>query len=174
LSTINKKIIINDYLLKKLTCGDFIKTHDNNLNSFFYDSKNKTQDGNPIVGVIIDKFELRGSLVYKDILHNGLINKYDTNLFLYANQKNDYVDFRIIYMSQQPDFNKQNKLVVVKNGDIKTELQFTINFIDYVDESTISWFNLNNDIAESFNRSIYDFYSWLKTESRIECSFEKI
>jgi len=174
LSTINKKITINDYLLKKLTCGEFIKTHENNLNSFFYDSKNKTQDGSPIMGVIIDKFELYGSLVYKDILHNGLINKYDTNLFLYANQKNNYVDFRIIYMTQQPEFNKQNKPVVIKNGDTKTEIQLNVNFIDYIDESTINWFDLNNNIAESFNRSIYDFYNWLKTESKIHCSFEKI
>lgn len=172
--TINKKITINDHLLKKLTCGDFIKTHDNNLNSFFYDSKNKTKDGKQIVGVIINKFELQGNLLYKDILHNGLINRYDTNLFLYASQKDNYVDFRIIYMTNQPDFSKQNKPVIIKNGELKTEIKFLVNYIDYVDESSISWFDLNNQIAESFNRSIYDFYTWLKIESKIDSSYEKV
>lgn len=169
-----KKIIINDFLLKKLTCGDFIETCDVESGAFFYDSKNKTSEGKPIVGVIIDKFELYGSLVYKDLLHNGLINKYDTNLFMYANQKNGYVDFKIIYMSQYPEFNKQNKPIIIKNNDIKTELNFLIQSIDYVDESYISWFNLNNEIYETFNRSIYDFYNWIKHEVKIDCEFEKL
>lgn len=174
MQNITKKITINDYLLKKLTCGDFIQTHEVDSNAFFYDSQNKTQDGKPIIGVIIDKFELYGSLVYKDILHNGLINKYDTNLFLYASQKSNYVDFRVIYMTQQPEFNKQNKPVVIKNNELKTEINFLINYIDYIDESSISWFDLNNEIYESFNRSIYDFYNWIKHEVKIDCSFEKI
>jgi hypothetical protein len=174
LQNITKKITINDYLLKKLTCGDFIQTHEVDSSAFFYDSQNKTFDGKPIIGVIVDKFELYGSLVYKDILHNGLINRYDSNLFLYANQKSNYVDFRVIYMTQQPEFNKQNKPVVIKNNDVKTEVSFMINYIDYIDESSISWFDLNNEIYESFNRSIYDFYNWIKHEVKIDCSFEKI
>ena len=174
LQTINKKITINDFLLKKLTCGDFIQTHEVDSNAFFYDSQNKTSEGKPIVGVIIDKFELYGNLVYKDILHNGLINKYDTNVFLYATQKTGYIDFRIIYMTQNPDFNKQNKLVIINNGNIKTQVDFEISKIDYVNESSINWFNLNNQIYETFNRSIYDFYNWLKSEVKIDASFEKL
>lgn len=168
-----KEISINDFLLKKLTCGDFIQTYDDKSNAFFYDASNKNVK--PILGVIIDKFELSGTLVYKDILHNGLINQYDTNLFLYASQKTNYVDFRMIYVSQRPtDFIKQQKPVVIKNGDIKTEIKFLIKNIDYVDQSIITWFDLNNQISDSFNRSTYDFYNWLKSEIKIDASFEKI
>lgn len=167
-------MFINDFLLKKLTSGDFLQSQEDQTNTFFYDSQNKFQNGKPIVGFIIEKFELQGSLIYKDILHNGIINKYDTNVFLYATQKTDYIDFRIIYMTQNPDFNKQNKLVIINNGNIKTQVDFEISKIDYVNESSINWFNLNNQIYETFNRSIYDFYNWLKSEVKIDASFEKL
>lgn len=166
-----KEISINDFLLKKLTCGDFIQTYDDKSNAFFYDAKNKINK--PILGVVIDKFELYGNLVYKDILHDGLINQYDTNLFLYASQKKDYVDFRMIYMSQSPELLKQQKPIVIKNGNDKKEIKFLIKKIDYVDESVISWFDLNNKISDSFNRSIFDFYNWIKAETKIDVSFEK-
>jgi len=167
-------VFINDFLLKKLTSGDFLQSQEDQTNTFFYDSRNKFQNGKPIVGFIIEKFELQGSLIYKDILHNGIINKYDTNVFLYATQKTGYIDFRIIYMTQNPDFNKQNKLVIINNGNIKTQVDFEISKIDYANESSINWFNLNNQIYETFNRSIYDFYNWLKSEVKIDASFEKL